>query len=85
MEEPLSLASRILLDPTHQVAIIVTTGLLTLYCSLFRSLRSALLFAVVFLFTFSLWLKGPAGDHKFDALHKQYAPFFKIHDGDEAK
>jgi len=38
-----------------------------------------------FFIAFFLWLKEPAGDRKIDNLHNQYAPLFKMHDGDEAK
>jgi hypothetical protein len=85
MAELLSFVNRIMTNPTYQVAAILSAGSLIVVSAFLRSLRLALICAIVLLFAFSLWLKGPAGDRKIDNVHKQYAPLFKMHDGDEAK
>jgi len=85
MAELLSLVNRIMTNPTCQVAAILSTGSLIVVSAFLRSLRLALISAIILLFAFSLWLKGPAGDRKIDNLQKQYAPLFKMHDGDATK
>jgi hypothetical protein len=85
MAELLSFVNRIMTNPTCQVAAILSAGSLMVVSAFLRLLRLALISAIVLLFAFSLWLKGPAGERKIDNVHKQYAPLFKMHDGDEAK
>jgi hypothetical protein len=85
MAQLLSLMNRIMTNPTCQVAAIVSAGSLMVVSALLRSLRLAFLFLIILLIAFSLWLKGPSSDQKIDNLQKQYAPLFKLHDGDETK
>jgi hypothetical protein len=81
----MSFVNRIITNPTCQLAAIVATGSLMIVSAFLRSLRLSLIFAIILLLAFSLWLKGPASDRKIDNPQKQYAPLFKLHDGDEAK
>jgi hypothetical protein len=85
MAELLSFVNRIMTNPTCQVAAIFSAGSLIVVSAFLRSLRLALISAIIFFIAFFLWLKGPAGDRKIDNLHNQYAPLFIMHDGDEAK
>jgi hypothetical protein len=83
MAELLSFVNRIMTNPTCHVAVILSAGSLIVVSAFLRSLT--LISTIILLFAFSLWLKGPAGDRNIDNLQKQYAPLFKMHDGDEAK
>jgi hypothetical protein len=74
-----------MMNPTYQVAAILSAGSLIVISAFLRSLRLALISAIILLVAFALWMNGPAGDRKIDSLHKQYSPLFKTHDGDEAK
>lgn len=85
MAELLSFVYRLMTNPACQVAAILSAGSLIVVSAFLRSLRLALISAFILLFAFFLWLKGPAGDRNIDNVHKQYAPLFKMHDGDEAK
>jgi hypothetical protein len=85
MAELMSLANRIMVNPTYQWGALIVAGSLMVVFLFLRSLKLALLFAVIFSLAFFLWIKGPASDRKIDSLQKQYAPFFKINDSDETK
>jgi hypothetical protein len=85
MAELLGLANRIMVNPTYQWAAMLVVGSLMVVSLFLRSLRVALLCAVIFSLAFFLWMKGPASDQKINNVQKQYAPLFKIHDGEETK
>jgi hypothetical protein len=85
MAEFLSFANQIMMNPTCQVAAILSAGSVMVVCAFLRSFRLALISTIILLFVFSFWLKGPASDRKIDNLHKQYAPLLKMHDGDDTK
>jgi hypothetical protein len=85
MAELIDFANRIMMNPTYQVEAILVAGSLMLVTLFLRSLKVALLFAVIFVLALFLWIKGPASDQKIDNLQKQYAPYLKIHDGGETK
>jgi hypothetical protein len=85
MAELIDFANRIMMNPTYQVLAIIVAVSLMLVSLFLRSLIRALVFAIILLLLIFLWIKGPAADQKIDNLQKQYVPYFKIHDGDEAK
>jgi hypothetical protein len=85
MAELLSFVNQNMTNPTYQMAAILSAGSLIVISAFLRSLRLALISAIIVLVALSLWINGPAGDRKIDNLQKQYSPLFKMHDGDEAK